>query len=147
MLLPTNFASRYIVLNNSNRPFISRDMKLFAGINRIQQLYGNVYVSVDCSLFTPTNIHPFSLGYLFITHREWKRVLVFFFVFWVDCCQGTVSRSASSSQSRKSMVKSVDLFELYSFSCEVFFGLLVSVCGKQYEMGTEKNSVTDTGYA
>lgn len=70
-----------------------------------------------------------------------------FFCDMVGCCQGTISRSAFPSQSRKGMVKSVDLFGFYPFSCQLFFGLLVCVCGKQYEMGTEKNFVTDAGYA
>lgn len=100
-----------------------------------------VYVSKDFSLFT-LNIHLFSSSYRFIIQRKWK-----FFCDMVGCCQGTISRSASPSQSRKNVVKSVDLFEFYPFSYELFFGLLVCVCGKQYEIGTEKNSVTDAGYA
>lgn len=69
--------------------------------------------------------------------------LSFFFCDMVPCCQGTVSMSASTSQSRQAVVRSVDLFEFYPVSREIFFGLLVCVCGKQYEMGSEKNSVTD----
>lgn len=88
-------------------------------------------------------IHPFSSSYLFIIQRKWK----FFFCDMVGCCQGSISRSAFLSQSRKGMVKSVDLFGFYPFSCQLFFGFLVCVCGKQYEMGTEKNFVTDAGYA
>lgn len=70
-----------------------------------------------------------------------------FFCDMVGCCQDTISRSAFPSQSRKGMVKSLDLFGFYPFSCQLFFGLLVCVCGKQYEMGTEKNFVTYAGYA
>lgn len=80
---------------------------------------------------TLTNIHPFSSRYLFII----KRKLIFFMV---ASCQGTISRSASTSQSRKDMVRSVDLFE---FIHSVVRFPLVCVSGKQYEMGTEKNPV------
>lgn len=40
-----------------------------------------------------------------------------FFCDMVGCCQGTISRFAFPSQSRKGMVKSVDLFGFYPFSC------------------------------
>lgn len=47
----------------------------------------------------------------------------------------------------KAVVRSVDLFEFYPVSREIFFGLLVCVWGKQYGMESEKNSVTDARYA
>lgn len=100
-------------------------------------------------LFMCPKIFLFSLFYkhssifLQLSLHHPKKMEVFFFFFFCDmvvCCQGTISCSASPSQSRKNLVKSVNLFRFYPFGCELLFGLLVCVCGKQYDTGTETNS-------
>lgn len=111
-----------------------------------------VYLSVCVLSFTPFFSMLVALRFPPVISSSSKENGSFFCLFFycdmVACCQGTVSRSSSPSQSRRNMVRSADIFsEFYPFSCEIFFGLLARVCGKQCEIRTEKNSVTDAGCA
>lgn len=47
-----------------------------------------MFMCEDFSLFPLTNVHLFSLSYLFIIHRKWKRFSFIFFLL-AGCCQGT----------------------------------------------------------